>query len=125
MPVSVEADLREVDVGMLEGLTWDELVAAQPGVAAAILASEINIDWPGGDAHMATRARAEAVIGRAAAIGRLVIVSHGLFVAALAAALGGQGAPVALAPGGAAKFVREGSAWRRVDRGPGRGTDTH
>jgi broad specificity phosphatase PhoE len=75
--------LRETDVGDAEGRTWDELVGEAPAVAAALLAGEPAIDWPGGEPHasLVDRVRAawlDLVAWQAAdPATHQVVVSHG------------------------------------------------
>jgi broad specificity phosphatase PhoE len=88
-PVVPDDDLLEVDVGAVEGLTWDEVSAAHPDLAAAILAGGA-VDWPGGEprADVEIRARRAARrIALAAAEGPVVVVSHGALIQALRMAL--------------------------------------
>lgn len=77
--VRIEPDLVEVDFGMVDGLTWDELVAAYPNLSNAILAGT-DADWPGGEAAAEVARRAESVSERIigiAATGPVIAVSHG------------------------------------------------
>jgi probable phosphoglycerate mutase len=76
--VQIEPDLTEIDVGIADGLTWDELVAAYPDLADAVLAG-VKPDWPGGEtrAQVAGRARsATERILQAAGAHAVVVVSH-------------------------------------------------
>jgi probable phosphoglycerate mutase len=87
--VNVEPDLAEVDFGTVDGVTWDELVLAQPTLSEAILAGA-KPDWPGGEtaAEVASRARSAADrILRAAEAGSVVVVSHGRLLREIAAHL--------------------------------------
>jgi probable phosphoglycerate mutase len=89
LDLSIADELVEVDVGRAEGLTWGELSAREPRVAAAIGRGD-PVDWPGGETsiEVAGRARDAAERIRAAAAGRsVVVVSHGAFLHALLAVL--------------------------------------
>jgi broad specificity phosphatase PhoE len=89
LATAVDPDLVEVDVGLAEGLTWDEMTERLPDVAAAILRGE-PVNWPGGESRAAVRERAQEVVTRlaAAAVGQpVVVVSHGAFLHAVVAAL--------------------------------------
>jgi ribonuclease H / adenosylcobalamin/alpha-ribazole phosphatase len=88
-PLVVLDDLVEVDVGRAEGLTWADLEAREPELAAAIAAGEA-FDWPGGEARAEVAARAQRAAASLASIaaGRpVVVVSHGAFLRALGAVL--------------------------------------
>jgi broad specificity phosphatase PhoE len=89
-PILVEPDLAEVDFGAADGLTWDELVAAHPSLAEAILAGT-DPDWPAGETSAQIAARARAVADRLlehARFGDVIVVSHGGLLRALAPLLG-------------------------------------
>ena len=49
--VRVEVDERwsEADVGIAEGLTFDELAALEPAIAERLARGAADIDWPGGE----------------------------------------------------------------------------
>jgi broad specificity phosphatase PhoE len=97
LPVTVDPDLREIDVGDWQGLTRAEIEAGWPGELA---------DWsegrsespPGGEtrAHLVERAR--AALARAAAGAspgdRLLLVSHGALIRHLDRVLGLQPHPI-------------------------------
>ena len=55
----VEIDPRwaEVDFGVAEGWTFDQLERAEPAIARRLLAGDLELDWPGGEtaAGFATR----------------------------------------------------------------------
>ena len=68
---------READVGLAEGRTFDELSVIAPGVAAALAAGQLEIDWPGGETHAALAARVASAWADLLADGRpAVVVSH-------------------------------------------------
>jgi glucosyl-3-phosphoglycerate phosphatase len=91
LPVEVDADLREIDVGEWTGMTRDEIDARWPGELAEWAAgrSESTI---GGEtrAHLTDRAR--AALMRAAAASspgdRVLLVSHGALIRNLDRSLG-------------------------------------
>jgi broad specificity phosphatase PhoE len=122
--VDVELDdaLREVDVGELEGLTFDEGAALFPELAQRLLAAERDIDWPGGERVADLRARAGAAMERleSRSIDTAVVVSHGGVIGELIVTLAG---PDALADrwieaGSAVSLVRDGDGWRVAERLP-------
>jgi broad specificity phosphatase PhoE len=74
----VDGRWAETDFGAAEGLTYDELVATQPEVAANVLGGDAVIDWPGGETAAALRDRVEAAWHDLIAVpGSWVVVSHG------------------------------------------------
>ncbi len=91
LPVELDPDLREIDVGDWTGLTREEIHAGWPGQLA---------DWsegrspspPGGETrdHLAARARATLTrLASAASAGdRLLVVSHGALIRNLDRVLG-------------------------------------
>jgi broad specificity phosphatase PhoE len=86
--VELDADLREVDVGELDGRTFDDTAAAYPELARQVLAADREIDWPGGERAADLRVRADAAWRRAlerAADGSIVLVTHGGVVGELLA----------------------------------------
>jgi probable phosphoglycerate mutase len=103
----LEDDLIEVDVGSCEGLTWPELEAHHPGLAAAIGRGE-QPDWPGGESRAEVAERAARMTDRiveAAQDATVIVVSHGGILHAIATrlvdrAVVERGLPVpALGPG--------------------------
>jgi broad specificity phosphatase PhoE len=98
-PPRIDPDWREADFGEVEGLTWDELEARFPHVAARIL-DRARVDWPGGEAAAAFSARvarAWSTTVDAARTVPIVIVAHNGPLR-LAASLAGLSID-ALAPG--------------------------
>jgi probable phosphoglycerate mutase len=77
--VRVELDLAEIDFGTVDGLTWDELVTAHPGISDLILAGA-DVDWPAGETAAEVAGRAASASHRILAIaaaGPVIAVSHG------------------------------------------------
>ena len=75
----VEIDERwwEVDCGVAEGRTFDELVTIEPELAAALARGETRIDWPGGETSTEFVARIDAAWTSLLARDRpAVVVSH-------------------------------------------------
>jgi broad specificity phosphatase PhoE len=112
--VTVLDDLREVDFGGVEGLTWAELERDLPEVAAAILENR-PVDWPNGERASDVEGRARSVRDQIeAASTPLILVSHGGLLAALIRALTGTtdqpASPVA--PATDLAFVRSPGGWR-------------
>ncbi|MBI3522689.1 MAG: histidine phosphatase family protein [Chloroflexi bacterium] len=58
----VDERLREVDLGETDGLTFDEVAARYPQLAATLLANRRpDVDWPGGETWAAALKRASEV----------------------------------------------------------------
>jgi broad specificity phosphatase PhoE len=97
LPVRVDPDLREIDVGDWQGLTRPEIEAGWPGALA---------DWsegrsespPGGETRTHLVERARAALARAAAAAspgdRVLLVSHGALVRHLDRMLGLEPHPI-------------------------------
>jgi broad specificity phosphatase PhoE len=120
--VELDEDLREVDVGELDGRTFDETAAAYPDLARQVLAADRAIDWPGGEraADLAVRAeRAWRSALERAAKGSIVLVTHGGVVGELVGSLveADPGEPQSWLPaGGALGLALDGETWAIVDR---------
>lgn len=96
--VTVDPRLVEVDLGRAEGLTFDELSARWPAVAAALLRDDHEFDWPDGERWRDVSARVAsfcADIERSAAV---IAVTHGIVARAIAARIARGRAPETLAP---------------------------
>jgi broad specificity phosphatase PhoE len=75
--VELDARWREADVGIAEGRTFDELQAVAPDVAAALARGDLEIDWPGGEAHASLAARVVEAWADLVAVGRpAIVVTH-------------------------------------------------
>jgi broad specificity phosphatase PhoE len=113
-PIVVDDDLLEVDVGVVEGLTWGELSTAHPALAAD-LERGTRVDWPGGETSAAVRiraARAAAAVLEAAVRTPVLVVSHGALLHALVDGLPSPPAtdgdpPPFFAPGGILRLAPE------------------
>jgi broad specificity phosphatase PhoE len=122
--VDLDPDLREADVGDVDGLTFDEAAARQPELARRLLAAEREIDWPGGELAANFASRVAAVVGRLpdgdGPGDALVIVSHGGLIAELLASIvdGSVPAEDRWLPAASALALRRhgGAAWAIVDR---------
>jgi probable phosphoglycerate mutase len=120
--VELDPDLREVDVGELDGRTFDETAAAYPELARQVLAADRDIDWPGGESAADLRVRAAAAWRRAVARagdGAIVLVTHGGVVGELVASLVAADAeePRSWLPaGGAIALEPRPGAWVVVER---------
>ena len=127
--VEIDADLREVDVGELDGRTFDETAAAYPDLAKQVLAADRAIDWPGGEraADLAVRAaQAWRHALERAADGPIVLVSHGGVVGELVTELvpADPAEERSWLPAGAAVALAEsGDVWAVVDRVTPEGAD--
>jgi probable phosphoglycerate mutase len=126
--IDIDADLREADVGDVDGLTFDEAAARQPELALRLLAAEREIDWPGGEAAADFASRVAGIVGRLPDGGedRLVIVSHGGLIAELLASVveGPIHADDRWLPAASALALRrrDGATWTIVDRIRAEGT---
>jgi broad specificity phosphatase PhoE len=119
--IELDGDLREVDVGAAEGLTFDETAERYPELAKRLLDADRNIDWPDGERADALRARVQGAVGRLEgrlANGPVVIVSHGGVIGEVVAMLAGPEATTKrwLEAGGAMSLERDGRAWRVGER---------
>ena len=120
--VELDDDLREVDVGELEGLTFDEGAALFPELARRLLDADRDIDWPGGERVADLRARAGAAMERLDARPETVavVVSHGGVIGELIVTLAGSAAIEDrwIAAGSAVSLERDGAGWRVGERLP-------
>ncbi|HEX5015632.1 MAG TPA: histidine phosphatase family protein [Candidatus Limnocylindrales bacterium] len=120
--VEIDDDLREVDVGELEGRTFDEGAALFPELAQRLLAAEREIDWPGGERAADLRARSAAALGRleGRSADEAVVVSHGGVIGELIVTLAGPDALEDrwIAAGSAVSLERSGDGWRVAERVP-------
>jgi broad specificity phosphatase PhoE len=73
--ITPDARLREVDCGAADGLTFDEISAAFPALAAALLSSQPLVDWPGGERYADLAARIDAFWRDCPE--RAIVVTHG------------------------------------------------
>jgi probable phosphoglycerate mutase len=77
-PVELDDRWQETDVGLAEGLTFDEVAARWPALADALAAGNVDIDWPGGETARDLERRIGEAWSAAVAAGRpTLIVSHG------------------------------------------------
>ena len=92
LPVRIEEDLREMDFGEIEGLTYDEVRERRPELYAAWMERPTEVTFPGGESYALVRARVLGVVDRLrrAHDGQsIALVAHGGTTrTALAAALG-------------------------------------
>lgn len=95
--VRIEGSWAEADMGDVDGLTWDQVVACWPIVSDALLRGA-PVDWPGGERHVDVVARVRGALELAlASDAPTVIVTHGGPLRAVLAALGRQ--PAHVVPG--------------------------
>jgi probable phosphoglycerate mutase len=74
--LEIDPRWQEVDFGIAEGCTFDELVALAPDVATRILAGEVALDWPGGETAVDFEARVLDALASAAVDGTMIVVTH-------------------------------------------------
>jgi len=101
--IEVDEALAEIDFGVADGLTWEELAMSEHILAAEILAGG-DPDWPRGETAAEIAARAAAVVVRirdAARSNAVVVVSHGGLLRQIAQELGVPEASQRLAPASA------------------------
>lgn len=110
--VRVDPDLREVDVGRAEGLTWDEVRRDLPAVAAALI-DGLPVDWPGGESAVALRSRVGDAWTRIAARREpaVIVVGHAGVIAAMLASLLPGSDPRWLGPASAVRVRHASGAW--------------
>jgi probable phosphoglycerate mutase len=78
-PAPIELDERwlETDVGLAEGLTFDEVAERFPALADALASGTAAIDWPGGETAADLERRITGAWAAVIAAGRpTVVVSH-------------------------------------------------
>jgi broad specificity phosphatase PhoE len=121
-PIELDDRWAETDFGDAEGLRFDELAVTAPAIAKRLLAGDVEIDWPGGEAaaSLATRIADAWHELIQEPVGTIVVVTHGGPIR-VALGLGTGTPPVAVAvpsPGGVVHLVRTspGHAWRVVGR---------
>ena len=86
LDVVVDEDLRELDLGELEGRTYDEIAAALPDLYAAWMSTPTDVRFPGGESYADLRARALVAVERLRAShdgATVVSVTHGGVVRAV------------------------------------------
>jgi broad specificity phosphatase PhoE len=116
-PPAVEPNLLEIDFGVVDGLTFDEIEARDPALASRIAAGDVGIDWPGGETAADVRARAShtwAGLMIAAAGSTVLAVSHGGLIAAILRDLlvGKEARTLHLPPAMAVRLDEVGGGWR-------------
>ena len=76
---AIDADLREIDFGRWEGMSFAEIAAADPAAVDRWAALAGDFAFPGGEGIGEFRARVEAAAGRIAAdpAEKVVAVTHG------------------------------------------------
>jgi broad specificity phosphatase PhoE len=83
VPIGIEHDLREIDHGVAEGRTWEELEVAEPEWTARLRSDQsgaIDPMWPGGETFASVRersARAARDITSRHKGNTIVLVGHG------------------------------------------------
>ena len=78
-PPAIELDERwlETDVGLAEGLTFDEVAERFPALADALAGGTASIDWPGGETAADLASRIRGAWAAVLATGRpTLVVSH-------------------------------------------------
>lgn len=96
--IAVDTRWAEIDFGVAEGLSFEQLERVAPAIAAALVAGQVEIDWPGGETSAAFASRIQAAWHDVAARrGTTVVVSHGgPLRVAIALATGRSAASVAV-----------------------------
>jgi alpha-ribazole phosphatase len=76
---TIDDDLREIDFGRWEAMSFAEIAAADPAAVERWTALEDDFIFPGGESIGSFRGRTEALAGRIAAdpAGTVVAISHG------------------------------------------------
>ena len=85
LPIEVDGDLREIDFGLWECLTFDEIVSADSSVADGWARYDRDFTFPGGERIGDFLSRISAVGDRLASkdTGRAVVFTHGGVIRAL------------------------------------------
>jgi broad specificity phosphatase PhoE len=110
--VEIDGRWSEVDFGIAEGLTFDELAELAPDLANRLASGDLDIDWPGGETATSLAARVgsawRSLLGQP---GTVIVVAHG----------GPLRIAIGLATGQAARSVTlpEPGAVVRLFTGPG------
>jgi broad specificity phosphatase PhoE len=120
VPIEAEPRLREMNFGVWEGLTWDEIVARTPELAGRPTSPRSQVPAGGesfGDVCARIRPVLDGLAGRLPSDGRALIVSHaGIMHALLRIALDepeGQALEVSLLPASIMRLRGDGVApWR-------------
>ena len=125
IPVLSDARLREFDFGAWEGLTWDEIVAANPHLAGRGSTAAKLYAPQGGESFAEVRRRIESFISEARARhsgGRIAVVTHAGPLHAALSVLGLETAgtsadnlSVRFTPGGITRIVLGDRGARVVD----------
>jgi broad specificity phosphatase PhoE len=112
VPTRVDPDLREVDVGSAEGLTWDEVQDELPGLADALIAGR-RVDWPAGESADAVRSRLGRAWARVAARNDpVVVVTHAGVIAGIIGDLVPGTTPAWIGPAAAVCVRRASGVWQ-------------
>jgi broad specificity phosphatase PhoE len=87
--VEVDRRLREIDFGLCEGLTFDEIASRWPDVAESLVSNPTSFAAPGGESFRELSVRVnEFVADRLAGIaGDIAVVAHRGSIALIAAAV--------------------------------------
>jgi len=110
--VEIDVELREVDFGSAEGMTWDELLANLPDIASQLLTPDSEIDWPNGERTAEVRRRAAAALELAAqGPSPCLMVTHGGLIRQLLAAAGIGEVPQGVPPASALALRRQAGGW--------------
>jgi broad specificity phosphatase PhoE len=110
-PIEVDDRWAETDFGIAEGLRFDQLAVVVPEIAARLLAGDVEIDWPGGEATATLRARIAAAwddLVRGPVATTVVVTHGGPIRVAVGLATGDQVIAVPVPrPGGITRLVRQ------------------
>jgi probable phosphoglycerate mutase len=81
LPVRADERWREVDFGLLEGLTFEEAQAGWPDLAVRLGRGDVAIDWPNGEPWQHLCARTAAAWRELSNLGGpVLVVSHGMAI---------------------------------------------
>lgn len=92
-PIELREELREIDMGMLHGRTWEQLRVELPEQWAAWHRHETDVPYPGGESGGDAAARAMAAVGGIlrAGLDSVAVVTHGGIIRILICAMLGIG----------------------------------
>jgi probable phosphoglycerate mutase len=116
--VETDARWREVDFGIAEGRTFDELIDLAPDVASALIAGDVAVDWPGGEAASTFVRRVTAAWRALPDAGPVVVVSHGGTIRQAIALASGRPVTEVATPAAGSITLLGRSATERAGRGP-------
>lgn len=112
LSISTDARLREVDCGAADGLTFDEIAATFPELAAALLSPQPLVDWPNGERHADLAARVDAFWRDCP--DDAIVITHGGVIQHLLSSIADEAIALPTRPRPGTLVRLEGPPWRIV-----------